>query len=186
MIGKIREPREEDFLEEEQEMAGDLGDLPSLLSKKKSKTIKSSAKGAPSQTKRAPIMAEADTAELKKQKTLPGSGSGKAAQKDKSISEKVSVEIDVPKPKNFEDTLAETSSPVPFIFAPQIKEGKPVLLTDSVRTNPRLGLPVLQGVCLPEDMKQIPSDFESNIVDMFSHLTLVSNQFRDLLSFCCM
>lgn len=101
---------------------------------------------------------------------MQGSGSRKDVQKEKTISKKSPAKKDAP----LKDTNAEASAPTPFIFAPQIKQGKPVLVTDSIRANPRLALPVLQGVCLPEDMKQLLADLEGNIVDMFSHLALVS------------
>lgn len=157
-------------------MGGELGDLRSLLPSKKSrKTVIISAKGVPSQSKRALANTETDVAKLKKQRLVLGSGSGKDARKDKVAADKVAAEKaptenEAP-PK---DVNAEDSSHIPFIFAPQTKQGKPVLLTDSVRANPRLGLPLLQGVCLPEDMKQLPYDLEGNIVDMFSHLTLAN------------
>lgn len=173
LAGTIREPLQEEYEEGEEEMGGDLGELPSLLPKKTKKVIKN--KGTPSHTKRAPANAETDAAELKKQRLELGSVLANDARKEDAVAEKsppgkVPVQKDAPS----KDTTAETSSPVPFIFAPQSKQGQPILITDSVRANPRLGFPVLQGVCLPEDMKLVPSDLEGNIVDMFSHLTLVS------------
>lgn len=170
LIGRVRVPLEVEFEEEEEEeqMAGDLGDLPSLVKKPK-RTVTALVKGTPSQSKRAPAATETDPAELKKQRLVLASGSGKVLRKDKNIAENTVAQKDPP-PRI---TNAEASVSTPFIFAPQVREGTPVLVTDSVRSNPRLGLPMLQGVCLPEDMTQVPSDLEGNIVEMFSHLTLV-------------
>lgn len=89
MIGRIREPLKEEFVEEEAEMAGELSDFPSLLPSKKSrKTVIALAKGKPSQSKRAPTNAEANVVELKKQRLVLGSGSGKDARKDKVVANK--------------------------------------------------------------------------------------------------
>lgn len=174
LVGKIREPLEDDF--DEDIMGGNMDDLPSLLNKKKAKKKKTIAVVAspPPQTKRAPTVSGTVTSEQKKQRLL-GSGSGGDALKEKEAPEKNVPEKDVPA----NDAQVQTSAPVPFVFSPLVRQGQPVLTTDSVRANLRLGLPMLQGLCLPEDMKQLPSDLEGNIVEMFSHPTLVSSLIQD-------
>lgn len=145
LVGKVREPLEEEFEDEEEEMRGDLDNLQGPKpSKKPKKTIVAPARGTPSQAKRAPVNTETDAAELKKQRLVLGLGSGKDARKDKTVAEKSSPEkAPVEEEAPSKGVNAEASSPTPFTFAPQIKQGQPVLISVSVRANPRLGLPVL-------------------------------------------
>lgn len=137
----------------------DLNDLPPLNPKKKAK-----GKGI-AVTKRAPGVGDAKATEQKKQKLVPGLGV------EKKSPEKIALE----KPPSKKEKTTPPSSSVPFQFNAMVRPGVPILTTDSIRANPRLGFAMLHGVCLPEDMKQIPADLEGNIVDLFSHMALVSS-----------
>lgn len=75
MVGKIKEPLEEEFVEEEENMGEGLDDLPSLLNKKK-KSKKTTAPPTMT-TKRAPLTGDATaSAEQKKQRVQLGSDAG--------------------------------------------------------------------------------------------------------------
>lgn len=170
LLGRIREPREVEFLEEESGEVMD--DLPSLFpAKKKTKTRKNgSSPVAPNATTKRTTDADntAVAAELQKKQKMLMLGSG--ADIGGSKGSKSPLRIDVPDKEIGKGVAEVTSSP--FQFIPTLKSGKPVLVSESVREHPTLALSVLKGVCLPEDMKKVPSDLDSNITEMFSHMTL--------------
>ncbi|KAH7860056.1 hypothetical protein Vadar_008643 [Vaccinium darrowii] len=129
LLGRIREPREVDFSEEE---SGEVMDnLPSLLpAKKKPKTKKNGTFAvAPNATSKRTTNADntAITAEQqKKQRMLT---LGMEADAGASRGGKSPVRIDVPDKETGKNVVEVTSSS--FQFSPTLKSGKPVLVSDS-------------------------------------------------------
>lgn len=139
VVGKIREPLEEDFKEESESMGDDLDDLPSLLDKKRAKK-KKIVSGVASPHLR-PVITEATSSEQKKQRLL-GSGSGADVLKEKEAPKKIVPEGNV--------SEKEASPPAPYVFSPQVRWDSPCLPRTGVRENRRLGLPMMQGLSYPK------------------------------------